>query len=156
MTELINEVAKQVGKRVACDALGVPRGSYYRGYVVRNEDGTPVVDGQVKWPIWRVRRQAGLPERRWHCLRHSFGTHAAMFGVNPWTLMNWLGHKSIEQTMRYVHYAKAHLRPLPQPVIEASMGEPDPDRRIINMLSARTPFAVSNGRQVGDNQLTIV
>jgi len=32
MTELVNEVAAQVGKRAACDALGVPRGSYYRSY----------------------------------------------------------------------------------------------------------------------------
>jgi hypothetical protein len=26
-----------------------------------------------------------------------------MFGVNPWTLMTWMGHKTITETMRYVH-----------------------------------------------------
>ena len=30
MTRLIHEVADQVGTRAACDALGVPRGAYYR------------------------------------------------------------------------------------------------------------------------------
>ena len=32
MTALISEVAEQVGKRAACDALGVPRSSYYRDH----------------------------------------------------------------------------------------------------------------------------
>jgi len=31
-------------------------------------------------------RKAGLPVRHWHTLRHAFGTHAALFGVNPWRL----------------------------------------------------------------------
>jgi hypothetical protein len=28
-----------------------------------------------------------------------------MFGVNPWKLMTWMGHKRIDQTMLYVHFA---------------------------------------------------
>jgi hypothetical protein len=28
-----------------------------------------------------------------------------MLGVNPWTLMTWMGHKTITETMRYVHVA---------------------------------------------------
>jgi integrase len=40
--------------------------------------------------------EAGL--RGLHVLRHSFGTHAAMFGVNPWKLMTWMGHKRIDET----------------------------------------------------------
>jgi integrase len=43
-----------------------------------------------------------LRERGWHVLRHSFATHAAMFGVNPWSLQNWLGHKRMEETMIHV------------------------------------------------------
>lgn len=34
-----------------------------------------------------------------------------MFGVNPWTLMTWMGHMTITETMRYVHVAIAHRRP---------------------------------------------
>jgi integrase len=82
-------------------------------------------------------RRAGLPERRWHVLRHGFGTHAAMFGVNPWTLMNWMGHKRIDETMRYVHFAGAHMRPLPVDIVEAGARASDPEKRIVEMLSAR-------------------
>ena len=109
-----------------------------RGYVVRNDDGTQLRDGQTTHAIYRLCRLAGLPERAWHCLRHSFGTHAALFGVNPWRLMAWMGHKRIDETMRYVHVAGDHMRPLPPNVLKAAQNEDDPDKRIVLMLGART------------------
>lgn len=75
--------------------------------------------------------------RYWHILRHSFGTHAASFGVNPWRLQTWMGHKRIDETMLYVHVAEAHARELPDCVREAAQNEIDPDRRIVAMLGAR-------------------
>jgi hypothetical protein len=51
--------------------------------------------------------------------------------------MQWMGHKQIDETMLYVHFAEAHLRPLPEPVLDAQRSELDPDRRIIAMLDAR-------------------
>lgn len=33
--------------------------------------------------IQRICGRAGLPARLFHTLRHTFGTHAALFGVNP-------------------------------------------------------------------------
>jgi len=56
------------------------------GHVLRNADGSPVSDSQARDAMYRICRLAGLPERGWHVLRHSFGTHAAMLGVNPWRL----------------------------------------------------------------------
>ncbi len=82
-------------------------------------------------------REAGLPERGWHALRHSFGTHAAMFGANPWKLMQWMGHKRVDETMRYVHFAEVHLRPLPDHIIEVRKSHEDPDAKIIAMLGSR-------------------
>jgi hypothetical protein len=70
-------------------------------------------------------------------LGHTFGTHAALFGVNPWRLQAWLGHKRIDETMLYVHVAEAHAREWPTPVQEAAARETDPDRRILMMLGAR-------------------
>jgi hypothetical protein len=61
-------------------------------------------------------------------LRHTFGTHAALFGVNPWRLQSWMGHKRIDETMIYVHVAENHRREIPECVLEAGHGEPDPDR----------------------------
>jgi hypothetical protein len=60
-----------------------------------------------------------------------------MFGVNPWRLQAWMGHKRIDETMLYVHVAEAHARELPDGVREAGDSERDPDRRILAMLGAR-------------------
>ena len=78
-----------------------------------------------------------MPFRLFHTLRHTFGTHAALFGVNPWRLQAWLGHKRIDETMLYVHVAEAHPRELPEHVQQAARIEGDPDRRILAMLAAR-------------------
>ncbi|HEX4450308.1 MAG TPA: tyrosine-type recombinase/integrase [Kofleriaceae bacterium] len=107
------------------------------GFVVRNLDGTAKKDDQAVTVIQRICRRAGLPQHQWHMLRHTFGTHAALFGVNPWRLQTWLGHKRIDETMIYVHVAEAHARDWPEVVHEASRSEIDPDRRIIAMLGAR-------------------
>jgi integrase len=94
-------------------------------------------ENQLKNMMYRVCRLAGLPERGWHALRHSFGTHGAMLGVNPWRLMTWMGHKRIDETLRYVHMAEGHPRDLPQQLLDAVAGEHDPDRRVLRMLGAR-------------------
>jgi integrase len=107
------------------------------GFVVRNLDGSGMTDNETKYHCYRICRAAGLPERGWHNLRHAFGTHAAMFGANPWKLMLWMGHKRIDETMLYVHFAEAHLRPLPEAILKAQRGHDDPDRRVIAMLGAR-------------------
>ncbi len=60
-----------------------------------------------------------------------------MFGVNPWKLMQWMGHKRVDETMLYVHFAEAHMRPHPEPVLQAQRGHDDPDQKIIAMLDAR-------------------
>jgi integrase len=108
------------------------------GFVVRHLDGTAMNDNDTKYHCYRICRAAGLPERGWHNLRHAFGTHAAMFGVNPWKLMQWMGHKRIDETMLYVHFAEAHLRPIPEAVREAQRDQDDPDRKVIAMLNARS------------------
>ncbi|CAN5881360.1 hypothetical protein BH11MYX3_BH11MYX3_26510 [soil metagenome] len=107
------------------------------GFVVRNLDGRAKSDGEAHCVILRICRRAGLPAKRWHTLRHTFGTHAALFGVNPWRLQSWLGHKRIDETMIYVHVAENHRREIPPAVTEASLGEVDPDRRVLKMLGAR-------------------
>ena len=107
------------------------------GFVVRNFDGSAKGDGQASWVIGRICRRAGLPVRYWHTLRHSFGTHAALFGVNPWRLQTWMGHKRIDETMLYVHVAEAHAREFPDCVREAADGELNRDLRILKMLGAR-------------------
>ena len=70
-------------------------------FVVRNLDGSQKTDGQADAAMVRICRRAGLPKQGFHRLRHSLGTHAALFGVNP-----WMGHKRIDETMLHVHVAE--------------------------------------------------
>ena len=44
-----------------------------------------------------------------HALRHSYGAHAAMSGVDLRSLQEILGHASIETTEQYAEVAQAHL-----------------------------------------------
>jgi hypothetical protein len=108
------------------------------GLVIRDVPGEALNDeNQIDDLFYRICRLAGLPERGWHTLGHTLGTHAALFGVNPWRLMTWLGHKRMDETLRYVHVADDHRRELPPKLIEAAAGEFDPDRRILKLLGAR-------------------
>jgi integrase len=45
------------------------------------------------------------PARRFHDLRHTFGTQMAGAGVAIRTLQEWMGHRDIQTTMRYADYA---------------------------------------------------
>ena len=54
-----------------------------------------------------------------------------MFGVNPWTLIAWMGHKRISEMRRYVDVVSDHKRPLPQQTVTAGTTEIDPDRQIV-------------------------
>jgi integrase len=120
------------------EALKPKRMSVIReGFVIRNLDGTAKTDTQTVRAVERICRKAGLPVRLWHALRHAPGTHAALFGVNPWRLQTRLRHKRIDETMLYVHVAEAHAREWPEPVREAARREIDPDKWIVAMLGAR-------------------
>jgi len=103
----------------------------------------------VKRLMERLCRKAGVPESGWHRLRR-FGTHAATFGVNPWRLMTWIGHKRVDETMLYVHLAAQHRRAIPEPVLRAGAVELDPDLRILAMLGARA--SVSWQQRANENQ----
>lgn len=122
------------------------------GYVFRNQEGEPMTDNEAKYHCYRLCRLAGLAESGWHKLRHSFGTHAAMFGVNPWKLMTWMGHKRIDETMLYVHVAGIHMRPHPEPVKVAQRSEDDPDLKVLAMLSARQLCEEVRGKNLARNE----
>jgi len=107
------------------------------GFVVRNLDGSQKTDSEASCGIERICRKAGLPVHYWHRMRHSYGTHAALFGVNPWRLQGWMGHKRIEETMLYVHVADNHRREIPEGILVAGAGATAPDIRIVQMLGAR-------------------
>lgn len=120
-------------------ALQAIKGSPHE-LVICLPDGTAPTDNAVRWASDAIYDRVGLPCRGWHILRHSFGTHAALFGVNPWRLMVWMGHKRIDETMRYVHVAEAHRRPVPPEVLEIGQRHLDPEERVLAMLAARGQY----------------
>lgn len=146
----------------ALSAMEVVRDGYVvLDHIGRGETGRAKHEENViKRLMKRICRLAGLPESGWHRLRHSFGTHAAMFGVNPWRLMTWMGHKRVDETMLYVHLAEQHRREIPPAVLKAGAREIDPDERILAMLDARSSAAWqprgSEKRKTHENRMALV
>ena len=58
-----------------------------------------------------------------------YQAHLAHFGVNLWSLQRWLGHTSIEMTLRYVRYAERYCRPISPEILSAGEGHANPDER---------------------------
>jgi hypothetical protein len=68
-------------------------------YVFYEKNGKPFKD--VKTSFHNALERAKLVDVRFHDLRRTFGTMCAMKNVPPKTLQKWMGHKSIETTMKY-------------------------------------------------------
>ena len=45
----------------------------------------------------------GNTGRGWHIIRHTFATKLARAGVELFKIKEWMGHRSINTTMRYGH-----------------------------------------------------
>jgi len=58
----------------------------------------------------RLRDRAGLPDARLHDFRHTAGTFAAQTGANAFLVRDYLGHKTLAMTGRYVERAADPVR----------------------------------------------
>jgi integrase len=67
------------------------------------DDGRMLGKNEVKHPLWRACRKAGLRQIGWHVLRHTYASHLAMRGAPLKAIQELLGHATIEMTMRYSH-----------------------------------------------------
>jgi integrase len=53
----------------------------------------------------RIKAAAGLEDVRMHDLRHTYASVAVMSGIDPFLLKEIMGHKNLQTTLRYSHFA---------------------------------------------------
>ncbi len=77
-------------------------------YVFSHGNGHPRKD--VRTGFNASLEKAGIRDFRFHDLRHTFGSHMVMQGVDLKTVQQIMGHKDIKMTMRYAHLAPRHVQ----------------------------------------------
>jgi integrase len=90
--------------REAYDILAeLPREAGNPYVIVGEVPGERLINLQKPWT--RIRKRAGIPDVRMHDLRHTYASVAMKHGIDPFTLKEILGHKSLQTTLRYAHLA---------------------------------------------------
>ena len=78
--------------------------------VFTTEQGRPIDGTVVSHDFHRKLTKAGLPQRRFHDLRHSCATLLLVQGVSPRVVMDVLGHSQIALTMNTYSHVLPELR----------------------------------------------
>jgi len=98
-------------------------------------DGRMLKKNEVKHPLWRACKRAGLRQIGWHALRHTFASHLVMRGAAMKAVQELLGHATMEMTNRYSHLS------------------PEVPRHAVKLLDGLDRVTNSSGRQLGDKAL---
>lgn len=77
-------------------------------WVFPNKEGRR--DTHMLEKLQRICRRAGIRQTTVHALRHSFGAHLRMAGVNLADIADLLGHKDLATTQIYAKVHQEHLR----------------------------------------------
>jgi integrase len=72
-------------------------------YVFITKTGKPLKRSWLRQRWLKIRKAAGLPQFRWHDLRHSNASFLAQGGATLLEIGSALGHKSVATTKRYAH-----------------------------------------------------
>jgi integrase len=78
------------------------------GLVFPNKTGN--LDTHMLPKLKKIGRRAGIPTVTVHALRHSFGAHLRMAGVNLADIADLMGHKDLGTTQIYAKVQHEHLR----------------------------------------------
>jgi integrase len=81
------------------------------GYVFTTERGGPFTPDAVNRLVKRIGERAGFPFLvHIHMLRHACGYALANAGHDTRALQDWLGHRSIQHTVRYTELSPTRFR----------------------------------------------
>jgi integrase len=111
LPEVALEALRAHRARQAEDRLFAGSGWHESGLVFTTRRGTPLEPRNATRGFKRFLRRAGLPDMRFHDLRHSFATLLLIQGASPRVVMEMLGHSQIALTMNtYSHVIPAMQR----------------------------------------------
>ncbi len=96
-----------------------------RGLVFTRADGFPLDGTVVTHQFHKFLQRAGLPQRRFHDLRHSCATLLLAQGVSPRVVMEILGHSHIALTMNTYTHVVPELRRDAAARMESLLCEPE-------------------------------
>jgi len=77
-------------------------------YIFSNGNGHSF--GDIKKGFSLALRRAGIEDFHFHDLRHTFGSHLVMQGIDLKTVQQVMGHKEIKTTMRYSHLSPEYVQ----------------------------------------------
>ncbi len=78
-----------------------------RGHRKGSLSPIPMNRSSVQGALGRAVKKAGITRKfSVHTLRHSYATHLLEQGVNIRVIQRYMGHKSLETTMRYLHLTR--------------------------------------------------
>ena len=106
ITKVLDEHRAQQNR----EAVGAGREWNTLGLVFTRPDGNPLDGTVVTHQFHRFLDRAGLPQRRFHDLRHSCATLLLVQGVSPRIVMEILGHSHIAMTMNTYTHVVPELR----------------------------------------------
>jgi integrase len=86
-------------------SMGVPRGRVFTT-PRRNELKVRFLARE----FCEARDRAGIPDFRFHDLRHTFATRLVQRGIDLYKVQRLLGHKTTHMTQRYAHHSPESLR----------------------------------------------
>ena len=92
----------QINKIARAELLKLVKAAENHNYLFQNPK-TNTHTKDIKRAFQKARTLAGLVNFRFHDLRHTFGSRLAEKGVDPFTIMQLMGHSDLRMTERYVH-----------------------------------------------------
>lgn len=81
-----------------------------RGLVFKTPLGNELQVRYLVREFCEARNRAGIPDFRFHDMRHTFATRLVQRGVDLYKVQRLLGHKTSTMTQRYAHHSPESLR----------------------------------------------